>query len=51
MGDKPCSRERILEAYPLLEPADLDDALVCAAWRMEELHEWVQVRLSAYRNP
>jgi uncharacterized protein (DUF433 family) len=30
------SRERILEAYPLLEPADVDDALASAAWRMEE---------------
>jgi uncharacterized protein (DUF433 family) len=33
MGGKPCirglrSRERILQAYQLLEPADIDEALV-----------------------
>jgi uncharacterized protein (DUF433 family) len=33
------SRERILEAYPYLEPADLDEALAYAAWRMEEREE------------
>jgi uncharacterized protein (DUF433 family) len=33
------SRERILEAYPYLEPADLDEALVYAAWRLEEREE------------
>lgn len=33
------SRERILEAYPLLEPADIDEALAYAAWRMEEREE------------
>jgi uncharacterized protein (DUF433 family) len=27
MGGKPCSRERILQAYPQLEPADMDEAL------------------------
>ena len=33
------SRERILEAYPYLEPEDLDAALACAAWRLEEREE------------
>jgi uncharacterized protein (DUF433 family) len=33
------SRERILEAYPHLEPADLDQALAYAAWRLEEREE------------
>ena len=32
-------RERILQAYPLLEPADIDEALAYAAWRMEEREE------------
>lgn len=30
------SRDRILEAYPYLEPADIDAALGYAAWRLEE---------------
>jgi len=30
------SRERILQAYPYLEPEDIDAALAYAAWRMEE---------------
>ena len=30
------SRERILTAYPYLEPADIDEALSYAAWRLEE---------------
>jgi len=30
------SRERILQAYPILEPEDLDAVLSYAAWRMEE---------------
>ena len=30
------SRERTLTAYPYLEPADLDEALAYAAWRLEE---------------
>jgi len=34
-----CSRERILQAYPQLEPADIDEALAYAAWRMEEREE------------
>ena len=33
------TRERILEAYPYLEPADIDAALAYAAWRMEEREE------------
>ena len=33
------SRERILAAYPYLEPQDLDAALAYAAWRMEEREE------------
>jgi uncharacterized protein (DUF433 family) len=33
------SRERILKAYPYLEPEDLDAALAYAAWRMEEREE------------
>ncbi len=33
------SRERILVAYPYLEPDDLDAALSYAAWRMEEREE------------
>jgi uncharacterized protein (DUF433 family) len=33
------SRDRILQAYPRLEPADIDEALACAAWRMEEREE------------
>lgn len=33
------SRERILAAYPSLEPADLDEALAYAAWRLEEREE------------
>jgi uncharacterized protein (DUF433 family) len=32
-------RERILQAYPYLEPEDLDAALAYAAWRMEEREE------------
>jgi uncharacterized protein (DUF433 family) len=33
------TRERILEAYPYLESADLDEALSYAAWRLEEREE------------
>jgi uncharacterized protein (DUF433 family) len=33
------SRERILEAYPHLEPADLDESLAYAAWRLQEREE------------
>ena len=30
------SRERILQAYPYLEPEDIDHALAYAAWRVDE---------------
>ncbi len=33
------SRERILQAYLDLEPADIDDCLAYAAWRLEEREE------------
>jgi uncharacterized protein (DUF433 family) len=33
------SRERILEAYPYLESAELDAVLAYAAWRLEEREE------------
>jgi uncharacterized protein (DUF433 family) len=33
------SRQRILEAYPYLEPGDLDEALAYAAWRLQEREE------------
>lgn len=33
------TRERILQAYPYLEPADLDEALAYAAWRLQEREE------------
>jgi uncharacterized protein (DUF433 family) len=33
------SRERILHAYPYLEPEDLDEALAYAAWRLQEREE------------
>jgi uncharacterized protein (DUF433 family) len=33
------SRERILKAYPYLEPEDLDEVLAYAAWRLEEREE------------
>ncbi|MCT0225608.1 DUF433 domain-containing protein [Synechococcus sp. CS-1328] len=33
------STERILAAYPLLEPGDIDEALAYAAWRLEEREE------------
>lgn len=33
------SKERILQAYPYLEQADLDEALTYAAWRLEEREE------------
>ena len=38
------SRERILKAYPYLEPADLDESLAYAAWRLEEREEELVVR-------
>lgn len=30
------SRDEILKAYPYLEAQDIDQALACAAWRVEE---------------
>jgi uncharacterized protein (DUF433 family) len=33
------TRERILQAYPYLEPADIDAVLAYAAWRLEEREE------------
>jgi uncharacterized protein (DUF433 family) len=33
------TKQRILEAYPYLEPEDLDDVLAYAAWRLEEREE------------
>jgi uncharacterized protein (DUF433 family) len=37
------SRERILQAYPHLEPPDLDEALAYAAWRLQEREEALSV--------
>jgi len=33
------TRKRILQAYPQLEAADIDEALAYAAWRLEEREE------------
>ncbi len=33
------TRERILQAYPYLEPEDLDEVMAYAAWRLEEREE------------
>ena len=33
------SRDRILKAYPYLEPEDFDEALAYAAWRLEAREE------------
>jgi len=33
------SRERILDAYPLLEDPDISEVLAYAAWRLEEREE------------
>jgi uncharacterized protein (DUF433 family) len=33
------TRERILQAYPLLESADIDQALAYAAWRLQATDE------------
>ena len=33
------SRERILQTYQQLNAADIDEAMVYAAWRMEEREE------------
>lgn len=37
------SHERILQAYPYLEPGDIDAALAYAAWRLEEREETLVV--------
>ena len=37
------SRERILHAYPYLEPEDIDAVLAYAAWRLEEREETLVV--------
>jgi len=37
------SRERILQAYPYLESADIDESLAYAAWRMQEREEALSV--------
>jgi uncharacterized protein (DUF433 family) len=37
------SRERVLQAYPYLEPQDLDEALSYAAWRLQEREEALSV--------
>ena len=37
------SRERILRAYPHLEPEDIDEALAHAAWRLQEREEEISV--------
>ena len=33
------TRERILQAYPYLEPEDIDAVLAYAAWRLQEREE------------
>jgi uncharacterized protein (DUF433 family) len=30
------TREQVLQLYPYLEPADIDEAMAYAAWRVEE---------------
>ena len=40
------SRERILQAYPYLEPGDIDEALAYAAWRLQEREEAALGRMS-----
>ena len=37
------TRERILQAYPYLEPEDFDATLAYAAWRLEEREEPIVV--------
>jgi len=37
------TRERLLQAHPYLEPADLDEALAYAAWRLQEREEQLVV--------
>jgi len=38
------TRERILQAYPYLEPEDIDAALVYAAWRSGERKETLRAQ-------
>jgi len=38
------SRERILQSYPQLEAADINEALAYAAWRLEEREEHLATR-------
>ncbi len=33
------TRERILQAYPALEPPDIDEGLAYATWRLQECEE------------
>lgn len=37
------SRERVLQAYPYLEPPDIDEALAYASWRLQEREEPMSV--------
>jgi uncharacterized protein (DUF433 family) len=37
------SRERILQAYPYVEPDDIDECLAYAAWRLQEREEALSV--------
>jgi uncharacterized protein (DUF433 family) len=37
------TRERILQAYPYLEPLDIDEALGYAAWLLQEREEALSV--------
>ena len=37
------TRDEILKAYPYLEPADIDQSLAYAAWRLEEREHEVAV--------
>ena len=37
------SRERILQAYPYLEPRDIDEALTYAAWHLQEREDALSI--------
>jgi hypothetical protein len=50
-GVKPCSWERIPQAYRRLEPADTDEAPASAAWRMEEREEALVLSRSGADRP
>lgn len=45
------SRERILEAYPYLEPEDIDAALAYAAWRLKEREEPLAITPEEVQEP